>query len=602
MNIRIIITLYLFLLINTDIPTINFSSELKSREEDGFSLEGDYLTIKTYPRRDVYYINGNYFNAYTTNRFMLTGTNVDKTIIINSTSFIYLNALTLTSKESPIIIEKNCQVEFILTGKSSLINSAVSENMGNIYLKEGAKLTISGQGTLNLIVNKFLGIYGEKSSSFEMKEGTLKIISTENSVGGIHVNDDIYFTNSNFYFEDISGENPVISTNQSIIINSGNLNISTESSNFAINSGNSIFIKGGNINLLSSIGSGIHAGQNFYFGIKDEDNNSLKLNINSSGKGLEAQRIEIFSGNITIESKSDGISLLNDCCKENPEYANTTCYIKIYGGDILINSEKNGINSVGNIYIAGGKTIIYAGENYSSIVETQLLKITKGIFFAGGAKGFEENITETTQTFLVYNKSLAANSVISIYDTNKLASDIKLKKDIDYFYINYPSNYELKIDEYKKETNIRILKAEESQDENENSDDINLTEKDKNTYEKSENGIYTEKIENNIKDNILLTEQEQTQKVESTVISNDSIQNKKPTTNLLTNGNIGTNYNSEKLDPELNSAESISEQEEQKQNQKTDSLNNYGSNEDSSNFIFLRNLLILFMIWTILYI
>ena len=624
MNIRIIITLYLFLLINTDIPTINFSSELKSREEDGFSLEGDYLTIKTYPSRHVWYINGNNFNDYTTNRFMLTGTNVDKTIIINSTSFIYLNALTLTSKESPIIIEKNCQVEFILTGKSSLINSAVSENMGNIYLKEGAKLTISGQGTLNLIVNKFLGIYGEKSSSFEMREGTLKIISTENSVGGIHINGDIYFTNSNFYFEDISGENPVISTNQSIIINSGNLNIisngtvfdaqksiiinsgnlniSTESINFAINSGNSIFIKGGNINLLSSVGSGIHAGQNFYFGIKDEDNNSLKLNINSSGKGLEAQRIEIFSGNITIESKSDGISLLNDCCKENPEYANTTCYIKIYGGDILINSEKNGINSVGNIYIAGGKTIIYAGKNYSSIVETQLLKITKGIFFAGGAKGFEENITETTQTFLVYNKSLAANSVISIYDTNKLASDIKLKKDIDYFYINYPSNYELKIDEYKKETNIRILKAEESQDEDEKSDNINLTENEKNTYEKSQNGIYTEKIDNNIKDNILLTEQEQTQKVESTVISNESIQNKKPTTNLLTNRNIGTNYNSEKLDPELNSAESISEQEEQKQNQKTDSLNNYENNQDSSNFIYLRNLLILFMIWTILYI
>ena len=209
MNIRIIITLYLFLLINTDeIPTIDFSSELKSREEDGFSSEGDYLTIKTYPSRYVGY------NDYTTNRFILTGTNVDKTIIINSTSFIYLNALTLTSKESSIIIEKNCQVEFILTGKSSLINSAVSENMGNIYLKEGAKLTISGQGTLNLIVNKFFGIYGEISSSFEMREGTLKIISTENSLGGIHVNDDIYFTNSNFYFEDISGENPVISTNQ----------------------------------------------------------------------------------------------------------------------------------------------------------------------------------------------------------------------------------------------------------------------------------------------------------------------------------------------------------------------------------------------------
>ena len=407
-----------------EISTINLSSPLKSGEGDGYTIEEDSICIKTYSNRYVNNIFGSYFYIYTDNRFILTGTNVDKTIIIQSSSFIYLDSVTLTSKGTTIIIEENCQVDFILRGKSSLINSVVNENMGNIYLKEGAKLKIYGQGILNLIVNKFFGLYGESNSSLEIVEGTLKIISTENSVGGIYIDGDIYFNNHNFYYEALSGINPVIVTNgtliinsgnynivsngtifnskNSIIINSGNLNISSESGEYAINIGKSVYLKGENLNIFSSNGIGIHAEENIYLGIKDEDNNNLRVNLTTFDKGLEAQRIEIFSGNISIKSENDGIGILNDYCNENPLYSNITCYIKIYDGEILINSEKNGINSVGNIYVAGGKTIIYAGKNYHTIIESKLLKITNGIFFAGGSNGFEESNTETTQTFKMY--------------------------------------------------------------------------------------------------------------------------------------------------------------------------------------------------------
>ena len=429
-----------------EIPTINLSSPLKSGEGDGYTIEEDSICIKTYSNRYVNNIFRSYFYIYTDNRFILTGTNVDKTIIIQSSSFIYLDSVTLTSKGTTIIIEENCQVDFILRGKSSLINSVVNENMGNIYLKEGAKLKIYGQGILNLIVNKFFGLYSESNSSLEIVEGTLKIISTENSVGGIYIDGDIYFNNHNFYYEALSGINPVIVTNgtliinsgnynivsngtifnsknsiiinsgnynivsngtifnskNSIIINSGNLNISSESGEYAINIGKSVYLKGENLNIFSSNGIGIHAEENIYLGIKDEDNNNLRVNLTTFDKGLEAQRIEIFSGNISIKSENDGIGILNDYCNENTLYSNITCYIKIYDGEILINSEKNGINSVGNIYVAGGKTIIYAGKNYHTIIESKLLKITNGIFFAGGSNGFEENNTETTQTFKMY--------------------------------------------------------------------------------------------------------------------------------------------------------------------------------------------------------
>ena len=152
------------------------------------------------------------------------------------------------------------------------------------------------------------------------------------------------------------------------------------------------------------------------------------------------------------------------------------------------------------------------------------------------------------------------NSVISIHDVNNLKASIKLKKDIDYFYINYPSKYELKIDEYRKKTNIRILISLDPPDEVEKSNSINLTNEEEkpnqnekntqknlnilNTYNKEviktsdNNNFGTESIDtnkNNIKENTLSTEATQ----------------KEPKTNLIGNVNTALNYNSEKSEEQL---------------------------------------------------
>ena len=59
-----------------------------------------------------------------------------------------------------------------------------------------------------------------------MNRGNIKIISTENSAGGIKVDKDIVFNNNPiFSYEAISGINPAIYTNNSLIMNSGNIDI-----------------------------------------------------------------------------------------------------------------------------------------------------------------------------------------------------------------------------------------------------------------------------------------------------------------------------------------------------------------------------------------
>ena len=170
-KVKLIVSIILISNINSQV-TIDFSSILSSG--DGFSVEDNIIKIE----KDHY----NYGH-------ILKGTNIDKSILVSVSETIIFDSLTLasTGKLNPLIIDKNCDVYLELRGTSSLVDSSTNENGGIIYLREGARLTIGGSGTLNLMINKFVAINGENSTSLKLNGGTIKIISTENSAGGIRL-------------------------------------------------------------------------------------------------------------------------------------------------------------------------------------------------------------------------------------------------------------------------------------------------------------------------------------------------------------------------------------------------------------------------------
>ena len=481
-QVKIFFPIFLILSIRAQ-KTIDFSSTLTSSE--GVSVKDNIINIY-----DDYYSSG-----YRTD-FRLTGTNIDKSILVSFSSTLYLDSLTLasTSKLTPLIIDKNCDVRLELRGISSLVDSASNENGGIIHLREGSKLTIYGSGTLNLMINKFVAINGENSTLLELNGGTIKIISTENSAGGIKLGGEVLINGPTFNYEAISGQNPAIEVGNSLIINSGTFNIKSgkgkifqvgesiimnsgilnleTSGEKVIEAGNSIYLKKGIINIKSLYGDGIKAEKNIYFGVKDENNSNLKINIESLNKGIEARGIEIYSGNISINSKGDGIKISNDICKNEKCSGECTCYMKIYGGDIFINSGENGIDSSGDIFIAGGKLILYGSSTgeYQPITQCGLLKITNGTIFAGGTNGNGGVIANTTQFYFIYNKHIDKNSVIQIYDNenNILILNITNPKDMEYLYFNYPYNFTILINDKKidnsDENNIRTLISSEYED------------------------------------------------------------------------------------------------------------------------------------------
>ena len=158
-----------------------------------------------------------YDNIYT-----LTGTGFDKNILIFYSSTITLKSFTLISsgKLTPLIINSDANVKLILEGTSTIIDSAENENDSVIFLRKGATLNITGNGTLNIITNKLMAIKGENSTSLILNNGTIKIFSTKTKAGGIYLKNNIEINNGNFFYEALSGKNPGIISDNSLVINS----------------------------------------------------------------------------------------------------------------------------------------------------------------------------------------------------------------------------------------------------------------------------------------------------------------------------------------------------------------------------------------------
>ena len=373
--------------------------------------------------------NGNY---------KLSGTSNIYNIKVSSSCTINLNSLTLASPAStPILIEQNKIVTLILFGVSSLADTALNQNEGVIYLNKEAKLTISGEGILNIQPNKHMAINGTESTSLIVNSGTINILSTAIGVGGIYLRKEIIFNDGIYNF---------------------NINIKTsndEKPPHAMDTEGSITLKKGQYNIISGEGKGLQAETNLYLGTKNDDNSNLKLNIETSNEAIEAKGIEIYSGTINILANGDGINSANDACNSNCK-GNCDCYMKFEGGIIQINSEEDGLDSNGDITISGGQLIVVgasSGDN-QPIDQDGLLSISGGTVLAGGTSSMGGVQATTTQAAGVYVKHVDAGAKLSIYnENNEKIIEVETPKAVEYLYFSYPGqSFTMKINDNQVET------------------------------------------------------------------------------------------------------------------------------------------------------
>ena len=330
---------------------------------------------------------------------------------------------------TPILIDENKEVEIVLEGESTLIDSSSNENDGTIYLQNGASLIISGEGTLNINPNKLMAINGTNNTSLTVNDGiTINIESSSLNAGGIYLRNTISFNNAIYTYSCPNGTNHAIDTEGEVKLIKGTFTLTTGE------------------------GKGIQTENYLYIGEENGNDSDLELTIKTSNEGIEGKKIIIYSGTINIQAEEDGINSASsgDDCDETVQCSgNCACYINFKGGNLYLTSGEDGLDANGDISISGGQITVFAASSSSDqpIDQDGLLSITGGIILAAGSSSMNGVSATTNQTAKTYTGSISSGAKFVATDSsNNEILSLSFPKAASYFYFNYATSFTITID------------------------------------------------------------------------------------------------------------------------------------------------------------
>ena len=395
-----------------------------------------------------YILSGNTVTINIDGTYDLTGSVIDKQIIVSSSCTLNFNSFSLINSGSltPLIINANKKVKLFLKGESTLQDSSTNNNLGIIYLQNGATLTIAGTGTLTLNPNKSFAIYGLANTSLIVNDGAnINISSTSTNIGGIHLGNSIKFNNAVFTNYCQKGRNNTMYAQGEIKIIKGNYNI------------------------ISGRGKAIETKGNLYLGEENGNDTDLNINIDTHNDGIKAMKMKIYSGNFNINTGEDSINIdsENNVCNEDLRCSgNCPCSLLIKKGNLTLTSKGDGINANGDITLSGGNIIIIAyGDNISKpFVHDGLLTINGGNVIAAGASRKTRIIATRTQKAKIFRGSIKPGTNVEIIDKNSNNKIMKLTipKVVQNIYFNFPQDFIVKLN------NVKISKSKKSNSKNNN--------------------------------------------------------------------------------------------------------------------------------------
>lgn len=404
----------------------DLKAEWDTSEATVIALNGDAAQIAG---NGAYWLDGNLVIAQS-GQYVISGELTDGSIVVDAEDYskvwILLNGMTVACSDDACLRVNQADKVFltlaegtenVLTGTEYYSEEAQADGT-NAVIYSHDDLTINGSGSLSVTAACLNGITSK--DDLIITGGTITITAPGH---GIKVNDRFRFTAADLT---ITVEQDGIHSDLEFLMESGSITISAQD-------------------------DGVHADSlvQIYGG---------SLQITDCYEGIEAVVIEQYGGDITIDTRDDGLNAngytgydFGGGMKQQTEESQTTeqttvtadeTYILIAGGTLTITNssgmDADGIDSNGNILVTGGTIRIFmANNNGNSPLDCgteaggQAL-ISGGIVIACGNYSMAESFeSASSQCSILYNISegITAGAIVSLLKTD---NSMLLSEEIPY--------------------------------------------------------------------------------------------------------------------------------------------------------------------------
>ena len=343
--------------------------------------------------------------------------------------------------------------QFVVTTKTG---DAIKSSPDDTDSESLGKIFVNG-GTFNI------GSYSDgfqAKNNIIIKKGTF-IIKTENG-----------YTSSTFNKDTGSAKGFKVSNN------STGCYIKVYDGEFSLNTADDAFHSNGNLTIIDGKyliyagDDGLHAGFHLLIG-KNDSSTTPNINIMYSYEAIEGMSIRIYSGKINATATDDGINAAGGSSSsdarpkpgpwtnagERPTpggggSGNSSYFISIYGGEINVFCDGDGLDSNGNIFIHGGDINVFSQGNQDNepIDHDGNFTLFNATVLCVGAKGMEyvhSGLLKGNQLSSYYSSNLNKNQILTIKNGDgNVVKEANITKNINYIFYSSPDldeNYQFYI-------------------------------------------------------------------------------------------------------------------------------------------------------------
>ena len=397
---------------NMKINTTKSNSKSNIFTDDDYNAIVDEKNSTVLDLSDIYNlkaenvsISGNVITISSEGTYILTGVLEEGQIIVNAKDEdkvrLVLKEVSITSSKGSPILVKNASKTIITLASNTNNKLELKGDFGKEKNKDSvifsnSDLSFNGTGILNLFSSYGRGIVSQDKVVFV--DGKYALETSGNSVTS---KNSVAIADGKYYIK--AGDNGTA------------LKVDGEE-----NKGR-VYIENGDFDIFAGK-DGINSNCNITI-------NNGNINIKSKDNGIESENIDIRGGDTRVVSKDDGV-----LASSKEDTKTDTLYIRINGGKVNVFSEKNGLNSKGDIYIEGGETFVESLNNENSAIRYEgNAKITDGTFVGIGGDSKIKSFGD-----------LSTQGSVLLYFPESTKEDLKLIDDFGRTLIEYKPTSEYK--------------------------------------------------------------------------------------------------------------------------------------------------------------